>query len=160
MLVDAGIVAARRDPYIVSDLDEAGWVERFSAQDASLAPEGHSLVQAQLGARPDESLEEALERIEGLLDATLEGWRERVVWKRRQLVEDASGALDLPGTTWRDRPAIDRGDGVFVAGDMVAAPGLLAEVAWASAVEAAALAVRSPSWVPTSAASRGSGAIP
>ena len=39
-----------------------------------------------------------------------------------------SGALDMPGTTWRDRPAVDRGDGVFLAGDMVAAPGLLAEV--------------------------------
>ena len=52
-----------------------------------------------------------------------------------------SGALDLPGTTWRDRPAIDRGGGVFLAGDMVAAPGLLSEVAWASAVEAAAGAV-------------------
>jgi hypothetical protein len=52
-----------------------------------------------------------------------------------------SGALDPPGATWRDRPAIDRGGGVFVAGDMVAAPGLLSEVAWASAVEAAGRAV-------------------
>ena len=48
-----------------------------------------------------------------------------------------SGALDPPGTTWRDRPAVHRGDGVFLAGDMVAAPGLLSEVAWASGVEAA-----------------------
>ncbi len=53
-----------------------------------------------------------------------------------------TGALDLPGRTWRDRPAIDRGDGVFLAGDMVAAPGLLGEVAFASAVEAARGAVR------------------
>ena len=52
-----------------------------------------------------------------------------------------SGALDMPGTTWRDRPAVDRGDGVFLAGDMVAAPGLLAEVSWASAVEAGRLAL-------------------
>jgi hypothetical protein len=48
-----------------------------------------------------------------------------------------SGALDPPGTTWRDRPAVHRDDGVFLAGDMVAAPGLLSEVAWASGVEAA-----------------------
>ncbi len=53
-----------------------------------------------------------------------------------------SGALDMPGTSWRDRPAVDRGDGVFLAGDMVAAPGLLAEVAWASAIEAGRLALR------------------
>ena len=48
-----------------------------------------------------------------------------------------TGALDPPGKSWRDRPAIDRGDGVFLAGDMVAAPGCLSEIAWASAVEAA-----------------------
>ena len=52
-----------------------------------------------------------------------------------------TGALDHPGTTWRDRPAIDRGDGVFLAGDTVAAPGLLSEVSWASATEAAGLAL-------------------
>jgi phytoene dehydrogenase-like protein len=143
MLLDVGLVANRRDPSIVSDLDEAGWVERFSAHDRSLAPRGHSLVQAHLGVRLDENLEAALDRVERLLDETIAGWRERVAWRRRQLVTDSSGAVDLPGTTWRDRPAIVRGDGVFLAGDMVAAPGLLAEVAWASAIEAASLALSS-----------------
>jgi hypothetical protein len=52
-----------------------------------------------------------------------------------------SGALDLPGTTWRDRPAIDRGDGSFLCGDQVAAPGCLAEVSFASAIEAGRLAL-------------------
>jgi hypothetical protein len=47
----------------------------------------------------------------------------------------------MPGQTWRDRPAVDRGDGVYVAGDMVAAPGCLSEIAWASAVQASRLAV-------------------
>ena len=55
-----------------------------------------------------------------------------------------SGPLDYPGTSWRDRPAIDRGDGVYLAGDMVAAPGLLSEVSWASALEASRLALSSP----------------
>ena len=141
MLLDLGLVSDRHDPYIVSDLDEAGWVERFSAQDKTLAPEGHSLVQVQLGARPEEDLDAARLRVERLLDDTFRGWRDRVVWQRRQLVTDSFGALDLPGTTWRDRPAIDRGDGVHLAGDMVAAPGLLAEVSWASAIEAASLAI-------------------
>jgi phytoene dehydrogenase-like protein len=142
VLLDLGVVAHRRDPYIVSDLDEAGWIERFTAQDPSLAPEGHSLFQAQLGARDDEDLDAALVRIERFFDESVAGWRDREVWRRRQLVTDSSGAIDLPGTTWRDRPAVDRGDGVFLAGDMVAAPGLLAEVSWASAVEAATLATR------------------
>jgi phytoene dehydrogenase-like protein len=142
MLLDVGVVARRGDPYFVSDLDEAGWIERFSAQDRSLAPAGHSLFQAQLGARPDEGLDAAHTRMERLFDDAVPAWRERVVWQRRQLVSDASGAVDMPGTTWRDRAAVARGDGVLLAGDMVAAPGLLAEVAWASAVEAASLATR------------------
>ena len=49
-------------------------------------------------------------------------------------MDGRTGALDFPGQTWRDRPAIDRGDGVFVAGDMVAAPGCLSEIAWSSAL--------------------------
>ncbi len=53
-----------------------------------------------------------------------------------------SGALDMPGSSWRDRPAVDRGDGVFLAGDMVAAEGMLAEVSWSSAIEASRLALQ------------------
>ncbi|HEX3518971.1 MAG TPA: hypothetical protein VHT29_08055, partial [Solirubrobacteraceae bacterium] len=49
--------------------------------------------------------------------------------------------VDMPGTSWQDRPAVDRGGGVFLAGDMVAAPGLLSEVSYASAVQAAGLAL-------------------
>jgi hypothetical protein len=52
-----------------------------------------------------------------------------------------TAALDFPGQTWRDRPAVDRGDGVFLAGDMVAAPGCLSEIAWASGIEAGRLAL-------------------
>jgi hypothetical protein len=51
----------------------------------------------------------------------------------------------MPGKTWHDRPAVDRGDGVFLAGDMVAAPGLLAEVSLTSAVEAGRLALAAAS---------------
>jgi hypothetical protein len=56
-------------------------------------------------------------------------------------MDGRTSALDFPGQTWRDRPAIDRGDGVFVAGDMVAAPGCLSEIAWSSAMEASRLAL-------------------
>ncbi len=71
----------------------------------------------------------------------LADWRERETWRRRQVMDARSGALDMPGTSWRERPAVDRGDGVFLAGDMVAAPGLLSEVSWASAIEAGRLAL-------------------
>lgn len=139
--LDLGITHRRGDPFIVSDLDEAGWVERFSAPDPSLAPEGEELVQAQMPVRPGESTEEAALRLDRLLDVSLPAWRERETWRRRQVMTARTGPLDHPGKSWRDRPAIDHGDGIYLAGDMVAAPGLLSEVSWASAVEASYLAL-------------------
>jgi phytoene dehydrogenase-like protein len=140
--LDLGIEHRRGDPFVVSDLDEAGWLERYSAADSSLAPPGEELVQAQMPIRPGESAERACLRLERLIDLSLPEWRERETWRRRIVMDRRSGALDLPGTTWRDRPAVDRGDGVFVAGDMMASPGLLSEVAWGSGIEAARLAVK------------------
>lgn len=90
--------------------------------------------------RPGESADAACARLEQVLDKSFEGWRERVAFRRRQVMNGRTGALDLPGTTWRDRPAIDRGDGVFLCGDQVAAPGCLAEVSFASALEASRMA--------------------
>jgi phytoene dehydrogenase-like protein len=139
--LDLGVSRRRGDPFVVSDLDEAGWVERFSAPDPSLAPGGEELVQAQMPVRPGESTDQAALRLDRLLDASLPGWRQRETWRRRQAMKARTGPLDYPGKSWLDRPAIDRGDGVFLAGDKVAAPGLLSEVSWASAVEASRLAL-------------------
>lgn len=137
-LLDVGMRRRRRDPYVVSDLDASGWAETFSVPDPSVVPDGEQLVQAQAGLRPGESLEEGVTRVEEMLDAGYPDWRSRETWRRRMVVEDESGALDLPGTTWRDRPAGDRGDGVHLVGDMVAAPGLLSEVSFVSALNAVA----------------------
>ncbi len=139
--LDLALRHRRGDPFIVSDLDQAGWIERFSAADPSLAPQGEELIQAQMPVRPGESTEQAALRLDRLLDASLPDRRERETWRRRQAMVARTGPLDYPGRSWRDRPAIDRGDGVFLAGDMVAAPGLLSEVSWASAVEASRLAL-------------------
>ena len=143
--VDLGLQERRGDPWIVSDLENAGWFERYSAQDPSLAPPGEQLVQAQMPLRPGETADDAAARLERLLDASFEEWRGRVTWRRRQVMDGRSGALDLPGTSWRDRPAIDRGDDVGLCGDQVAKPGCLAEVAFASAVDAGRLALESSS---------------
>ena len=124
------------------DLDEAGWIGRYSASDRSMAPEGHELIQAQMPIRPGETADQAGLRLEAFLDQSLVDWRERTTWRRRQVMDARSGALDPPGATWRDRPAVDRGEGVFLAGDMVAAPGLLAEVSCTSAIEASRLALQ------------------
>jgi hypothetical protein len=141
--LDLGLTARRGDPFVVWDLDEAGWIETYSIPDKTLAHEGHALVQAQMPLRPGESADDGERRLETLLDAGFpRDWRERVVFRRRQLLDGRSGALDAVGTSWRDRPAVARGDGVFLCGDSVAAPGLLSDPAVTSALEAAAGALR------------------
>jgi len=139
-LLDVGLRAAR-DPYVVLDLDEAIFWTRPSAVLDDLAPAGSDLLQLSGGLRSGETLDDGERRLERVIDAFAPGWRYRVEWRRRAVVKEATGAVDLPGRTWRDRPAIDRGDGLWLAGDWVAAPGHLAEVSWSSAVTAAAAAV-------------------
>ncbi len=142
VLLDVGLRRQRGDPFIVADLDEAGWVERYSLPDPSVAPPGHELLQAQMPLRDGERGVDGLRRLEGLLDLGFPRWRERLAWRRHATASNRTGALDLPGQTWQDRPRVDRGGGVFLAGDMVAAPGLLGEVSCASAVAAARGALR------------------
>ena len=137
VLLDLAVRAARGDAFVVADLDEAGWLERYTLPDPSLAPAGESLIQAQLPLRSGESKAYGLARLEALVGQALPGWRARVTWRRDAVANRRTGALDLPGQTWRDRPPIDRGDGVYLAGDQVAAPGLLSEVSFRSAVTAA-----------------------
>jgi glycine/D-amino acid oxidase-like deaminating enzyme len=140
-LLDVGLAGRRGDPYLVLDADEAGFVTRTSAV-IPTAPAGHQLIQVHMGLRPGEDLAGGVGRIERLLDETFPAWRQREVWRRRSVVAESTGAVDLPGTTWRDRTPVARGDGVWLAGDWVAAPGHLAEVSYASAVSAARQATR------------------
>lgn len=142
VLFDLALRTRKGDPFVVSDLDAPGWIERFTAQDPSLAPAGEQLIQAQLPIAPEASKADGVAHAERLLDLGFPGWREREVWRREAVSNGRTGALDRPGTTWRDRPAIDRGDGVYLVGDEVAAPGVLSEVSFTSAVEAVSLALR------------------
>lgn len=135
-LLDVGLDRAD-DPYLVIDLDEAIFATRPTTVLRALAPEGAELLQLSAGMRPGEQLDAAEARMEALLDVAAPGWRDRERWRRRAAVREATGAVDLPGTTWRDRPAVDQGDGLWLAGDWVAAPGHLAEVSCTSAVAAA-----------------------
>ena len=140
-LLDVGLEHRRGDPKALFGLDDGVLVERFSAWDKSVAPDGQELLQAHVGIGPDEDVAEGIGRIEAALDAGFADWRERTVWRRKLVADGRTGAVDRPGTTWRDRPAIDQGGGVFLAGDMVAAEGFLSEVAFKSAAEAARGAV-------------------
>ncbi|MCI3241364.1 FAD-dependent oxidoreductase [Streptomyces spinosisporus] len=140
-LIDLALRTRRGDAFAVSDLDSPGWLERFTAQDRTLAPAGEQLIQGQIPIAPYEKKADGIVRAEELLDLAFGGWRERVVWRSESVANGRTGAVDLPGTSWRDRPAVDRGDGVYLAGDQVAAPGVLSEVSFNSALTAVSLAL-------------------
>ncbi|QFQ98343.1 FAD-dependent oxidoreductase [Streptomyces phaeolivaceus] len=140
-LLDLALRTRRGDPFAISDLDAPGWIERFTAQDRTLAPAGEQLLQGQFPIGPRESRADGVARAEHLLDLGFPGWRDRITWRREATSNGRTGAVDLPGTSWRDRPAVDRGDGVYLVGDQVAAPGVLSEVSFNSALAAVSLAL-------------------
>ncbi|QQM41733.1 NAD(P)-binding protein [Streptomyces liliifuscus] len=140
-LIDLALRTRRGDAFAVSDLDAPGWIERFTAQDRTLAPAGEQLLQGQIPIAPHESRADGIARAEELLDLAFPAWRDRVTYRREALANGRTGAVDLPGTSWRDRPRIDRGNDVYLAGDQVAAPGVLSEVSFNSALEAVSLAL-------------------
>lgn len=141
-LIDLAVRTRRGDAFAVSDLDAPGWIERFTAQDRTLAPPGEQLLQGQIPIAPHESRADGIARAEQLLDLAFPAWRDRVTYRREALANGRTGAVDPPGTSWRDRPRVDRGDDVYLAGDQVAAPGVLSEVSFNSALEAVSLAFR------------------
>ncbi len=53
--LDVALRSRRGDPFVVVDLQETGWVERYTAADRSLAPAGEDLLQAQMPIRPGET---------------------------------------------------------------------------------------------------------
>ncbi|MEU8887782.1 NAD(P)-binding protein [Streptomyces sp. NPDC048442] len=152
VMLDVAVRSDRRDRFIAFDLDGGGFHESYSMQDPTVAPAGESLFQLDMPVRAGESLADARERLESLADLTVPGWRDRTTWSRTATAKGRTGALDLPGQTWRDRPAVDRGDAVFLAGDMVAAPGMRGEISIFSGIEAArgAVAAAKPGSTPGS----------
>ena len=128
---------------IRGDLRTCCLIDRMTATFPNLLGcRGAELFQAQLGISAHTSREEAAARIENTFDQAAGGWRERVVWQRSLILADATGAVDPPGATWRDRPAIEQGDDRFLAGDAAAAPGILSEVAVNSGIDAARRALQ------------------
>lgn len=140
-LLDLGVRSDPRDLFVVSDLDTCGWMENFTMPDPTIAPEGDHLVQMQMPIDSETSKADGVARLENIADQALPGWRERTTHRLESVANARTGAVDFPGMSWRDRPAVDRGDGIYLVGDRVAAPGLLSEVSLNSGVRAAQLAV-------------------
>ncbi len=129
----------------VMDLDDRIYGARYSLADPTLAPPGHELIQISAACAPGERKSDAEHRVQRLLDQSWPGWRAAVQWHRSSVRTHCTGAIDLPGTTWRDRPAVRRGTTLAVATDQSAAPGLLAE----TGIAAAQFAVRQLSETPS-----------
>jgi phytoene dehydrogenase-like protein len=140
-LLDLGVKRDRQDLFVVSDLDTCGWLENFTMPDPTIAPAGEHLIQMQMPIDSESSKADGVRRLEAIADQALPSWRERTTYRLESLANARTGAVDFPGMSWRDRPAIDRGDGLYLVGDRVAAPGLLSEVSLNSGIRAAQLAV-------------------
>ncbi|MEU0504367.1 NAD(P)-binding protein [Nocardia sp. NPDC005998] len=140
-LLDIAVTTAKSDRNVVFDLDEGGFHESYTMQDDTIAPSGESLFQLQMPIRTGESNADAHTRLQDFADLVVPGRHDRTKFTRTATAKGRTGAIDLPGQTWRDRPAIDRGDNIYLAGDMVAAPGMRGEISINSAVHAAREAV-------------------
>jgi phytoene dehydrogenase-like protein len=140
-MFDIAIETHKKDRTAVLDVDRGVYISDYSAYDPTLAPSGQHLYQCCAGLGDGEELASGLERIRAVLDFSIPNWKSRCPWKR-QGVSEGAGAADPPGTSWRDRPAISRGNDRWLVGDRVAAPGILCEVAFNSAREAAREAVQ------------------
>jgi len=89
------------------------------------------------------------EELEAVADAVQPGWRERSTLQRflprmvpvSAIASPASGGL-------AGRPAVDRGEGLYLAGDWLGPEGWLVDAAISSGAAAAAAALRSPVAVP------------
>jgi phytoene dehydrogenase-like protein len=136
--VDVGLRPGGGVPgwFRVMDLDDRIYAARYSLADPTLAPPGHELIQIAAACAPHERKADAERRVLRLLDQSWPGWNAQVVWQRGSVRVNCTGAVDLPGTTWHDRPAIGHGRHLKIATDQSAAPGLLAETAVAAAQQA------------------------
>lgn len=137
VLLDAAVDYRRSDITIGFDLDEGGYHESYSMQDDTVAPTGQALFQLQIPVRSDETMAHARERLHTFAKSVIPDYVDRATFIRNGSAKNCTGALDLPRHTWHDRPGIDRGNDVYLVGDMVAAPGMRGEIAINSALAAA-----------------------
>jgi phytoene dehydrogenase-like protein len=86
--------------------------------------------------------------LEALADTVQPGWREQVVFDRFLPRMVAVSAIPAPPEGLAGRPAVDRGEGLYLAGDWIGPEGWLVDAAISSGAAAAAAALRRPVPVP------------
>lgn len=116
-------------------VDKPTYLSRHSPPDH---PDGVLLSLASYAREPRAALEE-------LADTVQPGWREQAIFERFLPRMVAVSAIPTPASGGlAGRPAVDRGDGLYLAGDWVGPEGWLVDSAIASGAAAAAAALRSP----------------
>ncbi len=115
-------------------VDEPTYLSRHSPPEHR---DGVLLTLASYAREPRQALEE-------MADAVQPGWRERATLERFLPRMVAVSATPTPaGGGLAGRPAVDRGDGLYLAGDWIGREGWLVDAALASGAAAAAAALRS-----------------
>lgn len=116
-------------------IDQPTYLSRHSPPDHR---DGVLLSLASYAGEPRQVLEE-------LADAMQPGWRQRATLERFLPRMVAVSAIATPASGGlAGRPAVDRGDGLYLAGDWIGAEGWLVDAALASGAAAAAAALRAP----------------
>jgi phytoene dehydrogenase-like protein len=122
----------RRSRRFALGIDAPTYLSRHSPPDH---PDGVLLSLATYERRP-------LEALEALADAVQPGWRERATMQRflpRMVAVSAIATAAAGGLA--GRPRVDRGDGLYLAGDWVGPEGWLVDAALSSGADAAAAAL-------------------
>ncbi|HET9196866.1 MAG TPA: FAD-dependent oxidoreductase [Solirubrobacterales bacterium] len=123
----------RRSRRFALGVDKPTYLSRHSPPEHR---DGVLLTLASYAREPRAALEE-------LADAVQPGWREEATLERFLPRMVAVSAIPTPaGGGLPGRPAIDRGDGLYLAGDWVGGEGWLVDAALASGAAAAAAALR------------------
>ena len=116
-------------------IDRPTYLSRHSPPDHR---DGVLLSLASYAREPRAALEE-------LADEVQPGWREQVIFERFLPRMVAVSAISTPANGGLGgRPAVDRGDGLYLAGDWIGPEGWLVDSAIASGAAAASAALRSP----------------
>lgn len=125
----------RRSRRFALGVDQPTYLSRHSPPDH---PDGVLLSLASYAREPRAALE-------AMADSVQPGWREQVVLERflpRMVTVSAMSTPDGGGLA--GRPAVDRGEGLFLAGDWIGSEGWLVDAAISSGAAAAAAALRNP----------------
>jgi phytoene dehydrogenase-like protein len=127
----------RRGRRFALGIDDPSYLSRHSEPDHR---DGVLLSLASYARQPRAELER-------LADVVQPGWRERVKLERFLPRMVPVSAIPAPGGGLAGRPAVDRGDGLYLAGDWVGPTGWLVDAALASGAAAAAAALSAPAAV-------------